>query len=311
MQFSIGQMSFTLQSLQSTFTVWLGLKESIPLWVFGIFIFLTYSPLAWVRTVEFFSKAFVLSMFLIFTAVITTSVYCFSIIENNDGEPGPEYVPLNNDSYLLMVGFAFFMFEGIGCLMPVMKETAVPEKFGYITAAALISLCTMYILFASLCYYAWGDNLDQTVVTEMLPADNTFVQVMKLSYVINLVFSYPLCLVPAHDTFQQYCFGTSKTGSLTRPGERALYWKVNILRSLILLTILVITIYVADVLDKVISVAGAVFGMTNVLLFPSICHLKILAKNKCAKVADICIIIFACFMIVFGPATILMQSASS
>jgi len=27
-----------------------------------------------------------------------------------------------------MVGFAFFMFEGIGSLLPIMREVAEPEK---------------------------------------------------------------------------------------------------------------------------------------------------------------------------------------
>ena len=86
--------------------------------------------------------------------------------------------------------------------MPVMRETAVPEKFAMLTGACLITLCTVYILFAGLCYYNWGATLDEAVVTEMLPADNAFVQFMKLAYCINLIFSYPVTIVPAHDTVQ-------------------------------------------------------------------------------------------------------------
>lgn len=67
------------------------------------------------------------------------------------------------------------MFEGIGCLLPVMLETEKPEQFNMITVAALMTLCTVYLAFSSLCYYAWGGDLDQPVVTEMLPADNRFV----------------------------------------------------------------------------------------------------------------------------------------
>lgn len=74
-----------------------------------------------------------------------------------------------------MVGFAFFMFEGIGCLMPVLKETAVPEIAPKLVVAALMTLCSIYILFAFLCYYAWGEDLDESIVTEMLPPDDVFV----------------------------------------------------------------------------------------------------------------------------------------
>ena len=43
---------------------------------------------------------------------------------------------------------------------------------------------------------------------------------------------------------------------------------------MVLITVVVV-LYVEAYLDKVISIAGAVFGMTNVLLMPAICHLKL------------------------------------
>lgn len=211
-QFTIGQLSFTLKSLSSTFTVWLGATEALPYWIFAIAVFFIYSPIAWVRTLEYFANAFIFSMAMIALAVITTSVYCFNTIQENDGAPGPEFVPVNKSSYFAMVGFAFFMFEGIGCLLPVMKETKEPEHFTKITVAALVTLCTIYVLFSFLCYYTWGTDLDETVVTEMLPTDNTFIQIMKLLFCINLVFSYPMTNSVTHTTFQEYVFGHSYAG---------------------------------------------------------------------------------------------------
>jgi hypothetical protein len=265
-----------------------------------------YSPLAWVRTLDVFSTGFVFSMGCIALAVVTTSAYCFHLIIENDGKPAPGFKPIGDD-YWDMVGFAFFMFEGIGCLMPVMQETLVPEKFATLTTAALVTLCTIYVLFAFLCYYAWGDSLDESVVTEMLPPDNWFVQVVKLLYCVNLVFSYPITIVPAHDSFQEWIFGQQYGGRFGVREERALYWKVNILRSAILLGILLITLYVADILDKVISIAGAILGMTNVLLFPALCHLKLIAETPKEKLFDQSIIVFSCIMIVFMPTTIILS----
>jgi proton-coupled amino acid transporter len=179
-----------------------------------------------------------------------------------------------------MMGFAFFMFEGIGCMMPIMKETAVPEKFPYIVTVCLIFLCTTYICFSALCYYTWGSDLDETVVTEMLPADNKFVQLMKLLFCINLVFSYPMTNAITHTVAQEFVFGTSYGGRADRPDEKVHYWKVNILRSLILCFSLCVTVCVADQLDHVLAIAGAILGMTNVLLIPSICHYKLLAETR-------------------------------
>ena len=60
----------------------------------------------------------------------------------------------------------------------------------------------MYVLFAFTCYYAWGSNLDESVVTEMLPPDNVFVQIMKLLFCINLMISYPITIIPVYNALE-------------------------------------------------------------------------------------------------------------
>ena len=52
------------------------------------------------------------------------------------------------------------------------------------------------------------------------------------------------------------------------------------MRSTFVAISVIIVLQVADKLDRVMSVAGAIFGMTNVLLMPAICHLKLTAKTK-------------------------------
>ena len=85
-----------------------------------------------------------------------------------------------------------------------------------------------------------------------------------------------------------------------------MYYKVNVLRSLFILLTIIIVLFVADKLDKFISVMGAIFGMTNVLLLPAICHLRLVADTRAQRYFDIGVIVFASLMIFFGPATIIM-----
>lgn len=96
------------------------------MWFYGILIFLVYSPIIWAKTLSTYKKAFMFAMSMILLCVITTVVFARSDIAKRDGEPGPDFVPINTDSYWVMVGFAFFMFEGIGCLMPILSETEKP-----------------------------------------------------------------------------------------------------------------------------------------------------------------------------------------
>ena len=83
------------------------------------------------------------------------------------------------------------------------------------------------------------------------------------------------------------------------------------MRSSVVLLTVIIVVLVADKLDRVMSIAGAIFGMINVLLLPAIAHLKLTAKTTCQKVQDVLIMIFAVFMLVFGPLTIVLQWQNS
>ena len=73
-----------------------------------------------------------------------------------------------------MIGFSFFMFEGIGCVMPVMNacDKRAQNNFPFLLAAALGTLCTMHILFSEICYYNFGDNLHEAIVMQEIPSDS-------------------------------------------------------------------------------------------------------------------------------------------
>ena len=138
---------------------------------------------------------------MILLGIVTTLVFAVKQIEEQGG-PGPDVQPIVKESYWNMVGFAFFMFEGIGCLLPIMKEAEKPDLYPMQTLCALVFLCVLYVMFAFTCYYAWGTNLDEPVVTEMLPADNYFVQVMKMLFCVNLMISYPIIIVPVYHALE-------------------------------------------------------------------------------------------------------------
>jgi len=70
-----------------------------------------------------------------------------------------------------------------------------------------------YALFGFLCYYAWGSDLNESVVTEMLPPDNTWVQIMKLFFCVNLVISYPLTIIPTFNALEAAFMGKVETNT--------------------------------------------------------------------------------------------------
>ena len=142
-------------------------------------------------------------------------------------------------------------------------------------------------MFSALCYYAWGDGIVEPLITELLPASDIWVQIVKLLFCINLIYSYRICIVPTFNTLETYILGIKETnkdedkdGELEAEEDNATYWKVNALRSFVIACTVLIVLVVADYLDKFYALSGAILGMTNVLLLPSICHLKLVSVTR-------------------------------
>ena len=139
----------------------------------------------------------------------------------------------------------------------------------------------------------------------MLPQDNILVQAVTILFCLNLVFSYPMTMAPTFQITAAVIFGQNEE-ERTRE-TRSRYWKINALRSGLLLFGILASILVAEKLDRVMSLAGVILGMSNVLLVPAICHLKLIATTKLSKLVDIAVICIAIFMLFFGPITIISQ----
>lgn len=166
---------------------------------------------------------------------------------------------------------------------------------------SLTMLCTIYASFSWLCYYAWGATLTEPVVTEMLPAGNIWVQVMKMLFCLNLAFSYPLTSAIIFEGLQEFILGEGAAN------DRSKKWKVNAIRTGVVVGSVTFSIVVANSLDKVISLLGAILGVTIVLAIPSYCHFKLIAKTKAQKAKDVIIGFVAISMLVVGPVSIVLS----
>ena len=136
-----------------------------------------------------------------------------------------------------MVGFQFFLFEGIGGVMPLMGATKDRKAFPMLLAGSLAFLTVIFIIFSEICYYTYGDKLDQPIITEMLPKDNVIVQIIKFAFIGNLVFSYPITIYITNIILEGFTFQTCKRKSATRR------WLKNVQRSLVLLGGILLGLY--------------------------------------------------------------------
>lgn len=96
------------------------------------------------------------------------------------------------------LGFTIYCYEGIGIVMPVMATCESPETFKKVLIYAVVTLIILYVAFAELCYFSWGTNMTQPIITQMLPSENVGVILIKFLFSLNLICSYPIMIYPAN-----------------------------------------------------------------------------------------------------------------
>jgi amino acid permease len=91
-------------------------------WYYAIGIIVVYSPLAWVRKLQYFSFGYVIGNVMILVTVSVISYYSLDLLIKN-GPKTEEFYAVNTVKEWDMIGFSFYCFEGIGAVLPIMEQT--------------------------------------------------------------------------------------------------------------------------------------------------------------------------------------------
>lgn len=159
----------------------------------------------------------------------------------------------------------------------------------------------MHIGFAELCYYTYGNNLTKAIIMEHMPAANPIIQVVKILFMINLVFSYPLTIFITNLILESFTFKNFKENNKQRK-----YLK-NAQRSIVLLLGIVCAIYLKESLDKLLALSGTILGTNVVMSIPAICHLRLMAKTKTEIILDFVIIMISLSIMILCTYYIILQ----
>ena len=63
-----------------------------------------------------------------------------------------------------MLGMSYATYEGIGTVLPVMESSDAKENFSLLVSLALATICLIHIIFSEVTYYAFGDDITETVI---------------------------------------------------------------------------------------------------------------------------------------------------
>lgn len=177
-----------------------------------------YTPLTWVRHIEYFAVANLFADVLILFGLLYIIQY--SVHTLGEAEPGSStWENFNSQNWALFLGTAVYCFEGIGLVIPIYDamDDRIKHKFSTILSSTIVFLVIFFSLFAGVVYAAFGQDT-QSVVTLNLPSAGVSGATMtvQLTYSLALVLTYPLMLYPVVKILEGYLFPHRRTKGFWR-----------------------------------------------------------------------------------------------
>lgn len=289
--FVISHITFLIASCKTTVDSLFSTESNVAYYCITICVICTF--LSWVRNLAKFSFTFLLGNILVLITICYVLGYAINLIRQNHGVvPGAAF--LNPSGYISTLGITIYCYEGIGIVMPVMAASEQPERFKEMLTYAVLTLIVVYSIFSEVSYMAWGDTLDEPLVTEMLPADNVSVILIKFLYSLNLICSFPIAIQPTFTAVEAWFCGCL----CLRERQTCLYWVQNFSRFLVCISAIVIATCLADKIDKFLGLIGSFLCAPLALFFPALVHLNLIAKSRSEKIYDL-VFIFISICIFF------------
>lgn len=271
-------------------------------WWFLPFCMCIYVPLVMVRKLEAFAKFHVFSDVMIAVALVAIITYASIHVKDQGGFTNQGFVAFNTALWPDAIGFSIYSFEGIGVILPILEVTEDRDAYYKILCTVVGGICVMYIVFSEYVLFAYGgytvDNpggISQPLIIDSLPPQQVLVWIIKVLFILNLVFSYPLTLYPANNVLESYLFGDW-------PKSKKRMWCKNLTRTITVFFTCFVGIYVWDNLDKLLSVIGALTCTPIAFTLPALFHYKASAKTRMQKNIDLILITLSVIIMVFCTA---------
>ncbi|CEG42418.1 vacuolar amino acid [Plasmopara halstedii] len=169
---------------------------------------LLYTPLSWVRRIEYFALTNLFADLLILFGIVYILSYTIQMLK--EAKVGSvTCTNFNSTSWALLLGTAVYCFEGIGLVLPIYDamDDDIKQKFPRILSYTMLFLVMLFSVFAGLVYAAFGENT-QSVVTLNLPSaqDSIATMSVQITYSLALILTYPLMLYPVVKILECYIF---------------------------------------------------------------------------------------------------------
>ena len=258
---------------------------------------MVFVPINWVRKISTFANFHIFADITIAIGLSVIVFFAFTWVHQEHGF-SPKTEVINTSTFVAFFGTAVYSFEGIGIIIPIMDSSKYPQKYSKIVMIMLIGLTSLYIVFAMICYFSFGDKLlnSAPLITKLIElkfGENYIVEATMFLWILNLIITYPLCLYPAHQIIESYLYGDM-------PRTRKRYWMENCSRTVLVAMTVGLGLGLRGTLDRLMSIIGSMCCAPIAFIFPAGFHLALVAKTRAEKVIDVIIICIGAVLMVFG-----------
>mmetsp|Transcript_32727 Transcript_32727/g.76447 ORF Transcript_32727/g.76447 Transcript_32727/m.76447 type:complete len:515 (-) Transcript_32727:108-1652(-) len=249
------------------------LKLSSPLWSEANIILLqliVVIPMSWIRQLKYFQVSNLIANTTVLLALAILLTYAIVGLAGDEVGHG---IQLAGPNWMVFAGTVVFSFECINFVIPMYDAHEQKETFAPILVATLLGVCVLFIVFGAVNYLRYGEET-RDVITLNLPKGTRVGHVLPFAFALASLFNVPLFLFPAATFLETLLFG-----AVSSPGPQTLL-KINSMRTLLICTCAVISLFGKDRIDAFISLIGSFCCVPLAFIFPIICYIKICKPGK-------------------------------
>mmetsp|Transcript_560 Transcript_560/g.751 ORF Transcript_560/g.751 Transcript_560/m.751 type:complete len:310 (+) Transcript_560:71-1000(+) len=147
-------------------------------------------PISWINSYTFLSYFTIFGIGMAMVGMVMMMGYLGEKLAHDEEVQGPLKV-FEPFQFFGNIGVAMFLFEGNAVVINVRAETINQEKYPRILTTALVSVISLFIVFALVAYATYKDTCDPIFVLNLSPI-NAYVTFIYCCVCINCFISYPI-----------------------------------------------------------------------------------------------------------------------
>ncbi|AMD19691.1 HCL460Cp [Eremothecium sinecaudum] len=253
-----------------------------------------FIPLSFIRNVSKLSITSLLANFFIIGGVFVVLYYAgLHLVKDLQLQPEEGVIYLfNPNQWSLFIGTAVFAYEGIGLIIPVQDSMAHPEKFPMVLGLVILTTTILFLSIGTIGYLAYGIHIENVILLNLSQTDLT-VNLIQFFYSMAILLSTPLQLFPVIAIIENKVF-PKFTKIYVKPHDYSTYnlipntgrlswrvkWTKNLIRSIIVSTVILISYLGAENFDLFVSIVGCFACVPLVYMYPPMLHLQSCSKPR-------------------------------